>query len=616
MKRGLAGLIQVQAGEVCWHVLPECREQLLGPDGLRLDEWLRAGQAVVVKHGPHRTVYRVSLPGLRFYLKQYRLSDIRSKLRQLVRPSKARAEYQRALAVAGRDVPTVGPLAVGEASPGLRPGDSFLVTRSLDGTEPLSVFIEHTFPTLDYGRQSMFRQRLAGELAALLARMHEAGMVHADLHPANLLLGLTPDGRPRLHVIDLHAVCLRRCLDWPASRANLVVLNRWFVLRVSRSDRLRFWYAYCRARGIEAGAIGGTDLQSVRPAGDGLQIRPTTHGAFHPQLLRRLARDLERRTWHSNWQFWRSRDRRCLVNNRYYRRAQAAGVSGYAVADLDAGVLAAFLADPDEPFRCPGVVLRKNSPSSTVAEFDLRVGGRSTRVIYKRFRVTTWSDPWAALVRPTPALRSWMYGHGLRERGLPTPRPLAVFHRRRLGLAYEGYLLTEKIADAVDLHGFLAGLDRVTPARRRAVLHETIDRVARLVRALHQRRLSHRDLKAANILVCVEGSSAATKEKPGAAAVEALARAGGFPGLWLIDLVGVKNLRKLSRARRVKNLARLNASFCQTTRLSQTDRLRFLRVYLQWGVSGRATWKRWWQAIAAATRRKVARNRRNGRPLA
>jgi hypothetical protein len=66
----------------------------------------------------------------------------------------------------------------------------------------------------------------------------------------------------------------------------------------------------------------------------------------------------------------------------------------------------------------------------------------------------------------------------------------------------------------------------------------------------------------------------------------------------------------------VQNLARLHASFAQSAPLTRTDKLRFLRVYLQWGLFGRSRWKRWWAEVEAATRAKVARNLRNGRPLA
>ncbi len=88
--------MKCQTGDILWHVLPHCRDALLGPDGLLLDEWLRNGQARVVKHGPHRTVYHVTLPDLNFYLKHYRLADTRARLRQLVRPSKARMEFEHA----------------------------------------------------------------------------------------------------------------------------------------------------------------------------------------------------------------------------------------------------------------------------------------------------------------------------------------------------------------------------------------------------------------------------------------------------------------------------------------------------------------------------------------
>src|SRR5262249_2789003 len=156
-----------------------------------------------------------------------------------------------------------------------------------------------------------------------------------------------------------------------------------------------------------------------------------------------------------------------LDSNRYYQPFSAPGVSGYVVTDLGVESLESLLGDPDEPFRRPGVHLLKDSRGSTVVGFDLVVNGRVRRVIYKRFRLKAGHDPLVSLCHPTPALRSWIYGHGLRERCLPSPRPLAMFHRRRQGLYHEGYLLTEKVADAVDLQRFLDKLDALTePVRR------------------------------------------------------------------------------------------------------------------------------------------------------
>ncbi len=482
-------------------------------------------------------------------------------------------EYQRARAVAARGLPTVVPLAVGERPATAGPGDSFLLTRSLVGAGPINVFVERTLPGFSPDRKARVRQRLARELGAFVARMHEAGVVHNDLHPGNVLVRLDDQDQLTLFLIDLHAVCLGRRLDWRTSRDNLTMFNRWFTLRVGRADRLRFWRAYAANRSAEG--LGDPSTLDLRTG---------------------LPRVLERKTWTSNLRFWRGRDQRCLVVNRYYRRVRSAEARGYAVTDLDPAALAELLANPDAPFERADAVLLKNSRSSTVAEFELPINGERRSVIYKRFRVTAWTDPWAALVRRSPAMRSWIFGHGLRERCLPTPRPVVVLHRCRRGLDYEGYLLTEKIPDTVNLLRFVAELETRPPADRRVRLRRLIEQVARLVRELHRRRLGHRDLKAVNVLV----------QDPW----------GPAPELWLIDLVGVARPGKLPRSRRVQNLARLHASFYRSPAVTRADKLRFLRVYLQWGLFGRSGWKSWWRQVELATRVKIARNARSGRVLA
>ena len=71
------------------------------------------------------------------------------------------------------------------------------------------------------------------------------------------------------------------------------------------------------------------------------------------------------------------------------------------------------------------------------------------------------------------------------------------------------------------------------------------------------------------------------------------AREGHTEQLWLIDLVGAIVFEKLGWQRKIRNLARLHASFHASPHLTRTDKLRFVRVYLQWGLFGRHRWKRW-----------------------
>jgi hypothetical protein len=135
--------------------------------------------------------------------------------------------------------------------------------------------------------------------------------------------------------------------------------------------------------------------------------------------------------------------------------------------------------------------------------------------------------------------------------------------------------------------------------------------VASLVRMMHERKVSHRDLKAPNLLVSPADWTLGYR---GVSEVETPALA-GRERAWLVDLVGVRRHDKLERSRKVQNLARLNVSFISTGSLTRSDRLRFLRDYLGFGLFGREGWKRLWKEVEEATWAKVQRNRKVGRVL-
>jgi tRNA A-37 threonylcarbamoyl transferase component Bud32 len=592
----MSQLVELNCGTMRWQIDPEfvrgdaqgVASGLFRADGPPVEEWVQAGRATAVKDGPHQSVFHVVLPGFDFYLKQYHLANARAWLRGLLRRAKAKLEFERTRLVAERGLPTLTPLAAGETVAVGPTRSSYLVTRTLPDSVPLNRFLESMLPTLEPLRRTRLRQRIAVALGQLLARTHHAGVTYHDLHPGNLLMKLDADDRVQLYLIDVYAVTFGPPLSSRQSRANLIVLNRWFMLRAQRSDRLRFWHAYRESRrSLESGRASPHWWERL--------LAPLRFGT-RPQPAGAAVRALEHGTLASNLQFWRNLDRRCLRTNRHFKCVRRGDVVGHVVADVEPQLLGRLLDDPDEPFRKPGVSRLKDSKSSTVIELSPAAPATGKTLILKRFAVTNWGDPWAALVRRTPALRSFVQGHGLALRLLPTPRPVAVLHRQRNGLRREGYLLTEKVEDAVDLHAFLKRLEDAGPAGCRATLRPLIAQVARLVCTLHQRRLSHRDLKAANLLVQTDAGSGSLK-------------------VWFIDLVGVVRHRQLRRGRRVANLARLHASFHTHPLITRTDKLRFLRVYLRWGLRGKLGWKTWWRQIERATRAKIARNLRNRRPL-
>jgi len=141
---------------------------------------------------------------------------------------------------------------------------------------------------------------------------------------------------------------------------------------------------------------------------------------------------------------------------------------------------------------------------------------------------------------------------------------------------------------------------RQGPARETLRRHwRLIETVAKLITRLHRHGFSHRDLKAAHILIHTDE----------------LERDRLDSSLWLLDLVGLSSPLMLSRRRRIQNLARLEASFYYEATISRTDRVRFLRAYLPNGLRERQEWKRWWREIALAAQRKILRNQEQNRPL-
>lgn len=538
----------VRVGDRVWRLSPAGME-LFGVKGPDLDGWLTCGIAKVVKSNPARTVYRVELPGTTVFVKHCKISGSRAWGREIIRPPKAQLEFENTQALRERGVAAIEPLAWG--GPDSRwPGESFLITRELTDAISFVHYLERILPSLPPHEHRAARRQMAVALGAFVARLHDSGVAHPDPHPGNLLVDTRSGRAPHFALIDLHAIHVGQPLTWSESNKNLVLFNRWFQLRVSRADRARFWHAYRRARST---------------------LPPAT-----AEELRIGAKELERDTIASNLRFWAGRESRCLGSNRYFRKIHAGPFRGFAVRDLPDAFLHQVLADPDAALKRPDMPIFKDSRTSTVAVLMMPTADGPIPVVLKRVNVRSRIEPLKNLLRSSQVLRSWINGHSLRDRCLPTPRPLAVFHRYRAGLPSEGYLLTELVAEPVPLDS------AEKPAART---------LARLLRVMHDRGVSHRDLKAANVLL-------AHGREP-----------------VLIDLVGVRTRARLVESQRAKELARLNASFLDSPTVSRADRLRFLRAYLAAGVGFRVDWKNWWKMVSRATAAKVAKNRRNGRTL-
>ncbi len=562
-----------QTGDVGWWVRDDWRPALLGPAGLKLSEWRTQERVEIVKTGPHRVVYRVDLPEGSVYVKHYLVPGFRPKLRQWLRRGKGRNESLRTRYLETIGVPTITPIALGEQRKRKFLFENYLITPAIPAAVPLNDLVETTLPNWPEPRRSRVRRQLATALAELTARLHDAGFVHTDFHPGNILVRIDDQDRPRLAMIDLDALRVCRNLRWADAQHNLALLNHYFWLLSDRSDRFRFVQAYLEAR--------KTAPPDVRAFARGIEI--------------------ETRSWAEK--MWRRWGRRCNRTNKYFKKFSGKHAWMVAARNLSRGQSRALLAQPDAPFEAADAKILKDGRTSRIAEVTMIVDGRPERVIYKRFNRKKWLDPLYTYFRPSRAWQSWQAAQHLVSRAIPTPQNLAFLSRSRpfwrdplfWYLPHETYLVIRKADPSITLSDYARKvLPQLDPETRRIQIGRITDALARLLRTLHERSLSDRDLKTANVLILGDPESERVE-------------------LSLIDLVGVRLIYPLPRHRRVQNLARLQISLQAVPGRTRTDSLRFLRTYLEWGLSPRNDWKSLWRAIDAAATLKVERNHRRGR---
>jgi len=559
------------ADGVRWHVAPAWQNLLIGPQGLRLDEWLADGRVHVVKHASHRTVYRVDLPHRSFFLKHYRVLAFLNAATHVLRGSAARREWRNALEVRRRQVPTVTPIALGEHYRGGLVRDSYFVSEAIPDSCTLERYADECLPKLPPREQASLRLRIILALARLCAAAHRAGVYHTDFHRGNVLVGLdTLDaGRPlnelpELHLIDLPKMWFSAPLSWEHSRDSLAMFAAAWLDRSSRSERWRFWTAYLAGR---------PELELADALAAGNEIVRCSRA--HAQRI------------------FRERDKRCLRSNRDYSRIKTPKGVGYAVRDLARADLLALLNHPDAPFNEIGAQLVKECPASHVVKSTMILAAHPTDAAYKRSRYRLWRKAILAFFRRSKALRAWHLGHALRERGIDTARPLLVVEPRTGGPRWESYLATEWV-DGDHLHEYARRVAAFSPTERRRHSERAAFVLGRMLGRMHAWNVDHRDLKAPNLMLVENGD-----------ALKA----------YLIDLDGVRLVRQLSEKRRARNLARLATSMEAHPWVTRTDRLRFLRAYFAVAPLEQHDWKWFWRRISRRSRLLASQMRAVGREV-
>jgi tRNA A-37 threonylcarbamoyl transferase component Bud32 len=530
----------------------------------------------VVKSNAARTVYRGRIDGLEIYVKHFhsRSPVHRAAERLGLRGATLEMRFARLLSAAG--VPTPPVLAAMN-----RGGHHWLATAAVPDAQAGDQW--HLAQLADPAPQARAAVRQATvELAAIIGRMHSAGIVHDDLHCGNVLVsgwGV----RRQVVMMDLHRMRRRRRLSRRARARNLAQLLHDRADFTTRTDRLRFLRHYLAA------------------SGDDGPIR------YWQMLIEHFARPHARRQY-------ANRDRRILAGDgRYFARIALPGgwrgavvlaskrkCAGSRAADevFTAAQWSAALADPAALLRADGAEVLADSPSALVVRRRLSVGGRELDVCVKQARRRSAHKRLCDCFRRSRSLRAFELGHMLLARRIDTALPLAALQRRVGPLLADSILITEAI-DSPRLDRFLAEhlanpprADLpLAPAQQHRLAQAVLWQLGRMLQRLHDNDFAHRDLKAGNILV---------RWSPP-----------GPPRTVLVNLDGLRRTLRISTRQRFAGLMRLNVSLLECPTVNRAGRLRMLLGYLRRGGAAGISFKAHWRALEEWSHRKLTRQIRS-----
>lgn len=371
-------------------------------------------------------------------------------------------------------------------------GEDFLLTQYLEPLRPL--------PAGD----QLSRADL-GSLATLLSQAHRRGLRHRDWHARNLALG--PEGAV---LLDLGGARLGRALSEPQRIEALARLDHGLFGAARRAQRLRALAVYTHV-------IHPGDARRARAA------------------LRAWAGPIERRSRAVARAYRRGRDRRALRSGPHFDR----------FVTREGGSAARYRDQTDEGWRA--ALESWVAPASAGArELSRRVERRlapdGRDVVLKRF-------PPTGRGRRPYARAAFAMAHALRNRWIPVPLALGY-----ASSPTRGSVLVSESLPHLDLDAFVRGgaMGQVGTPGWRALLNC----LGRTLRAMHEADVTHRDLKAPNLVVKADPVR---------------------PRVWLVDLDGAR-IRRASPTwpRRARDLGRLDHSLAAT----RTDRLRVLLAYL------------------------------------
>jgi tRNA A-37 threonylcarbamoyl transferase component Bud32 len=460
--------------------------------------------AEIIKESTWRwaAIFRLS-KGRRIFFKRDKVKGWAEYIKYIVLPSKGQKEFLTASKLETKNLNIPKPLGWLER---VRKGlvrESYYLSEAIGAGVP---FIEEVAKSKQH--------RSIIELAMTVRKFQNAGLFHRDLHGGNFLWETDS-----LFLTDLHRAKIVKSLSLNQRLWNLAHL--FYSLRSiwGEKEQLQFLDQY----------FEGISDQSKK--------REILLQRIYPMMAR-----LQKKQW-------RSRTKRCLKESTEFTVRQEGEVCYFHRRDFPLERLKRVMEKHQALVRDKPSSLVKYSPKVIVSILN----DEGERLSLKQFCYPYFWGWAKEHFRRSKGVKAWVAANGMRSRGIPSLKPLALAERKNWMGLRESLLFMEAPAKDQEMDQYiLKGFEDI---KRKRFFIKTF---ARWLNGLHRMSLYHKDMKTCNILVSEKGEA------------------------WefhLLDFEDIKMDEKVDRKKLFRNFLQLSTSTPSV--MTRVDRFRFFREYLR-----------------------------------
>ena len=486
-----------------------------------MDAVFESNGCEIIRSEPHKRIWKYTKNNESFFIKQYVIKSGVDSVKSVLIPSKAKKEWHNGLLLLNKRIPTPEPVAMGERRRLGAVKECYIITRAIpDGITGRERLI--TLRQSPEGNQSSSKCLFLKKLISYVKALHACGFYHGELHAENILVGKN-DGD--FYLIDLGRVICREKTPTAWKIYDLARLL-YSILDICTPDEI-----------IMSVNDYVSDVSAVE-----------NKKSFHTAVFGQIHGIKQRH--------WLGKTKKCLRNNALFKTISHNKYTINMRREWDITALEELLGRHTDSLenRRGNVIKLSHKTAITYLPLSDESG---KLVCIKEYRYPSVFKKFFYPFFRSPARKAWFAAHGLIAADFLTPSPIALIEEKRTGMIKRSFFITAGVFDCRPCYKYI----RDTFGNREkevvfSVKRRFADSLAASFKRLHASAIYHGDLKESNIMV---------RE---------------LPDSWdflYIDLDRVYFNKNITRGRKIKNLAQLNASVHNY--FTRTDRLRFYKVY-------------------------------------